>query len=301
MIVSLILQQRRNVLGAASVSKIKSEDIILSFSSELKYFYEPAPNSIIKDDENEPDYGEYSINADSINALRDYAISKEKDVFRIIAIGDSFTYGLHVNTDSNWVSLLERKLNQGNCTDEKKYEVINLGAMGYDAAYEVERFKTRGAKYKPDLVIWLVVDPYRVSDQIIPLMREYAKQGLPAKYSNVDGKMNTRWGRAMNHLITTYGYDQLLQYNEKTITTLNKYYNGNVLLAVVPEIVDAKGKQMVKGIASKFGWDYFDKFTNFFKLSGYTTGDNHPNAKGHQLIAKELFGELQKSNLVHCK
>ena len=98
----------------------------------------------------------YNINSDTFNERFDYEINKDDKTFRIITLGDSFTFGYIVDTKNNWTELLEDKLNQLHCANFDKIEVINLGVVGYDIQYSVERFKLRGKKYNPDLVLWLL-------------------------------------------------------------------------------------------------------------------------------------------------
>ena len=58
-------------------------------------------------------------------------IKKNKDTFRIITLGDSFTFGMYINTKDNWTELLEDKLNSDmGCKNISMFEVINLGVGG---------------------------------------------------------------------------------------------------------------------------------------------------------------------------
>ena len=130
-----------------SVVKLNSISLFNSGDSKLEYFFEPNPNNS----------EDYSTNQDLLNERFNYATEKGQSTFRIIAIGDSHTYGLYVETRKNYPELLENMLNdQVICGLYSKFEVINLGVPGYDLSYSYERFRRRGVKYKPDLVIWFV-------------------------------------------------------------------------------------------------------------------------------------------------
>ena len=129
-----------------------------SGKGELKYFFEPASNKNLK---YHTDWLKYdyvnTINSDSLNDRYDYNIKKDNTIYRIITLGDSFTYGAYVNTPENYSEVLEDLLNTRlKCNRINKFEVINLGVGAYDIRYEVERFKKRGIKYTPDLVVWLL-------------------------------------------------------------------------------------------------------------------------------------------------
>ena len=84
-----------------------------------------------------------------------YGITKPDDVFRILALGDSFTWGAHGTTlDETFVKVLEAKLNQNVDlgAEIKKVEVVNAGVRGYSPDQEVAYLKTNGLKLTPDLV-----------------------------------------------------------------------------------------------------------------------------------------------------
>ncbi|MFH1606042.1 MAG: GDSL-type esterase/lipase family protein [Nanoarchaeota archaeon] len=122
-----------------------------------------------------PDYkrqeGEY-IKTNS-KGLRDYEYNytKPNDTYRILAIGDSVTFGSLVDMKDSWPKQLEEILNQ-NTT--KKYEVINMGVSGYTTLQEMEWIQLEGLKYEPDMIIigYVLNDPlafYNPLHQIYPI------------------------------------------------------------------------------------------------------------------------------------
>ena len=54
-----------------------------------------------------PNKGTYTINNDSLNERFNYSENKDKNTFRIITLGASYTYGLYVDTKNNWTEILE--------------------------------------------------------------------------------------------------------------------------------------------------------------------------------------------------
>ena len=64
---------------------------------------------------------------------------------RVIFLGDSNLFGWGVPYDSCYERVAARKL--------PKWDVLNMGRPGYNAAQEVECFKVYGLKYKPDVVV----------------------------------------------------------------------------------------------------------------------------------------------------
>ena len=85
---------------------------------------------------------------------REFPLEKPKGTFRILVLGDSFTFGYGVEGDRTYPKVLEHLLNDGRQNAKRRYEVINAGyASGYapDTAFVYLRHK--GILLKPDLVL----------------------------------------------------------------------------------------------------------------------------------------------------
>lgn len=80
---------------------------------------------------------------------RERHVSKAAGTVRIVALGDSFTYGAGVSYDDNFVTLLERGLQDVG----QGAEVINLGVSGWDPAEEFHLLKMYGMTLAPDVVM----------------------------------------------------------------------------------------------------------------------------------------------------
>lgn len=80
-------------------------------------------------------------------------LSKEKDAYRIICVGDSTTYGIGAtNIDEfSYPGQLQQILNKE--IPGKKFEVINLGAPGINSSQVLLNIKNHISTYKPDSVI----------------------------------------------------------------------------------------------------------------------------------------------------
>lgn len=87
---------------------------------------------------------------------RDFLPNKALDTYRILAIGDSFTYGWGVKDDESWPKQLERILSEK--FRNKKIEVINAGIPGYFPRGYVNIAKEFIPKFSPDLVLVGIVE-----------------------------------------------------------------------------------------------------------------------------------------------
>lgn len=73
------------------------------------------------------------------------------DTFRILALGDSFTWGYGVAEDDGWPRLLEALLRER--YRERDVQVLNGGVPGFGTDEELAFLASRGELLRPDLVI----------------------------------------------------------------------------------------------------------------------------------------------------
>lgn len=78
----------------------------------------------------------------------DISIKKPNNLLRILAVGDSFTFGPYVNNQDTYPAKLEFILRK-----TKKIEVLNAGVSGYTLADELEYLQEKGFKLEPDIII----------------------------------------------------------------------------------------------------------------------------------------------------
>ncbi|MBU1087656.1 MAG: hypothetical protein KKD05_09120 [Candidatus Omnitrophica bacterium] len=111
--------------------------------------------------------GFFKINSHGIRD-KEYNIPKPKDVFRIIILGDSVTFGTEYPIEQTYAKLLEQKLNKDQ-TANVKYEVLNAGVCAYNAVQKYILLKNKLIDYQPDLVIFQFLnDDYYRNAVIVP-------------------------------------------------------------------------------------------------------------------------------------
>lgn len=297
-----------NVLGEkVSVNPIPKETLDFPKDSQFKYFYEPKPNSIaiynqvlLPEGYDSP----ATINADSLNERFDYSPEKPQGVFRIITLGDSYTYGLYVNTRENYPERLEDLLNMRmSCQNIKKFEVINLGVGGYDIEYSVNRYKMRGQKYNPDLVLWFLIsnDFFEINEILQPKVNQYRKEMLADKdllskfYAK--GEFYPWWKKARQELSEEFNKLGGLKYQKAAIEKINYYYKGKLMfvthstleesyISALRHFADLRsGTYIYDGLA--FNYDHFV--------------DWHPTSNGYEKIAGEIFNYIKNNNIIPCE
>jgi len=99
--------------------------------------------------------GSVSSNSRGVRGAREHALAKASGTTRIVAIGDSFTFGDDVGDDETFPAQLQRSLAAA--------EVLNLGVHGYGHDQMLLRLRRDGLPYAPDIVLvgWVAMDAER--------------------------------------------------------------------------------------------------------------------------------------------
>jgi hypothetical protein len=106
-----------------------------------------------------------STNSRGLRGRTEYGHEKPPEAFRIVVLGDSFTFGEEVGDEETYSHVLQELLPQA--------EVLNFGVHGYGHDQMLLYLQEEGLRYKPDLVLlgFLTVD----MERNILAFRDYAK------------------------------------------------------------------------------------------------------------------------------
>ena len=247
--------------------------------------------------------------------LRDQPIlPKAPGEYRILALGDSVTFGWGVDQDKTFVARLESLL-PGRL--HRPVRVINSGVGGYNTVQEVTYFKREGVTLQPDLVLltyvqndievnkgpfdpWAHSSPWRKSfpDMMITMVGKlwfyrlmhhtytYALPRFQAGPATASPQGAKGWRESMSAL------GELVVMCEERKIPLIVFFrrmdsdDNNLLLADV--VRHAKGVP-VKDMAPWFAG---------LKVSSVVNSkvDGHPNAEGHRVMAEYMAEDIM--NLV---
>ena len=276
-----------------NVSPIQRDSVVFPEDSELKYFYEPKPSTIETDSPEWLGYtATYTINSDALNERFEYPSEKPTNTFRIVTIGDSFTFGLYVDTEDNYPEKLEDALNEMQCNNYDKFEVINSGRPGHGIEYCVENFKRRGEKYHPDLVIWLMNDwnITNLNELIQPRLSEiYDEATISGKYEEKVKERGIHFNfiQAEQEITDQLGLDNIIDMNVSYFDDFRNYYKGPVLIVNTSDNLFGHLDRFI----NKIKYSHQDLyFFNDIKLSELDTVkvDEHPTSDGYTVIADKL-------------
>lgn len=316
-----IFNKQNRILGTVSVAPIAKDSLVFRPSGRLKNFYELNPND--KGEVYVPSWLGYTpditVNSDTLNERFEYSIEKPSDTFRIITLGDSWTYGMLVSTKDNYSEVLEDLLNNElQCSNIRKFEVINLGVPSYDIEYEVERFKVRGQKYQPDLVLWhFINNDFEEIYEYISERTAFYKEQMRAegKYDDSQGGNSFRlfskpqteihietWERAVKDLYKEYGEEKILNYQKSVLFSIDNYFKKRLVIFTLPHSIGFSDnyKSIIVDFVKTRKDTYFYESPTDFKNSGLLMLDNHPSIAGHERIAHDLLDYLTENKLIPC-
>lgn len=297
--------QKGNVLGAQYVTRINKDSIDFYTDDFFTYFWEPKSNyqQTVKPDWL-PYVATYTNNEDRLRGSKNYSILKPENVFRIITIGDSFTYGEYVNDADTYSQKLEDMLNASICNNVLKFEVINLGVPGYDLLYTVERFNRRGSKYNPDLVLWLVNEwnALQITDVTLPLEEKILSETdaeVKQKYFD-EGDYYFAGAQARKMVREEFGIDTILLIEQRALDRFSTYYYGPLVISMF-HWYEKKAKDMMVNYQLQRKDTYINgSLPDLANFNGVLP-DTHPNAIGHTLIARNIFDYVRANRLIPCE
>lgn len=297
---------QRQVLGAASPITLHRDMVQIHPKSVFPYFYEPKAGST---ETYNPDWlgrsVTYTYNADGLNEQREYDIQKPDNTVRLMTLGDSFTFGLFVETNDNYSKKLEHELNSGSCKGNTAYEVINLGVPAYDVGYSAERFRLRGKKYNPDVVIWFL-NPFTMT--MLADEKQRYEERFVKELSEDQIREHEKKGEyfypgtlAYNAVLDAYSIVEIISKEAAYFSLFTDVYDGPlVIVANRWSIWYPAAKFAIQAIA--FTRPHTMLYTTLPDLETIdgVLKDKHPNEKGHALIATSLYTQLTASGLITC-
>lgn len=293
------------------VAIISEKTIIKDVGSSYKHYWELKPNTIELE---QPDWlpyqAKYTYNSDGLNDVDEYPIEKQtSNTYRIITLGDSWTFGHYINSSKNWPELLESKLNNSSFCSGKKIEVINLGMKGFDIPFIVERYLRLGKKYNPDLVIWLEngTGLRRYNERTFDLINECEQKKPQEKVSTgidvLKRNFHSCWESAETQMVSELTYSKLVSiFTEKLDSFFESVQPNSFYEFILDRAIQNKSQEETidfwqKRYQANYITNFGDLDSNMFLLDG------HPNESGHQFIANHIEQYLKEAEdtLSNCK
>lgn len=243
--------------------------------------------------------------------LRDRPIlPKAEGEYRILALGDSVTFGLGVDQDKTFAVRLESLL-RGRL--HRPVRVINSGVGGYNTVQELSYFKQEEANLQPDLVLLTYV-PNDIEEKKRPY-DPWSKNSMRGKPFPVmlEIMMGKLWLYRLAH--HTYRYAVLKPLQEKSLARSPNGPGWRGSMSALSELVVTCQERKIPLILFYKRLDPDENNLLFADVFRHAQGlpvkdmapwfaglniqslvnskvDTHPNAEGHRVIAEHMADDV---------
>jgi lysophospholipase L1-like esterase len=241
--------------------------------------------------------------------LRGGAVRQPEPARRILFLGGSITLGWGVEEEDTVTARLEKAL----LTTGQDVEVLNGGVGNYNAERYVERFFLRLTELRPtDIVVqYFLRDAEKLDAGGGNLILRHSELAVTLWIAG--SRLFNRSGEQelVDHYTSVYresepGYQAMLA-SLKKLADYALQNHIRLFLAMTPDVHNLKAyhftfiHERMQRIAQQLGYTYVDLFPAFGELPPQDVwampGDPHPNALGHELMAKAMLPVLTSTSL----
>lgn len=250
---------------------------------------------------------------------REYSRGKPPGVFRIVVIGDSWTMGWGVTLEESYAGRLERALSSQR--SDQAYEVLNMGVSGSDTYAALARLESLGLAFDPDMFIygWNVNDiegpDYRGTLDKKVFRRDRFERSpfrswaiLGPRWASLRDRFWPERGSYVYELDDNYfhnpkAWKMMTDSVERMALTAQKRSMCGVLQILThPHELGVfhpyhRYYAKIAKEAERAGLFVIPSFTEFrgHRAAELWVGlrDDHPNAAGHELLARALLRGLE--------
>jgi lysophospholipase L1-like esterase len=246
---------------------------------------------------------------------REYAIPPPDSTVRLLVLGDSYTLGIGVREEDTFASQLERLLNERakRSGSPQHYEVINAGVSGYGTRDERQFYQNSASKYKPDLVLLVMIwnDDQNYLDDSERAFVPWSGKPESLFYAWAEIRQYRHRQAAPNFSGSLYELLQLEKEVRQQGARLAVVFFNNVAPthSTAPRFVQERWSRLVSAVArgvkqAKANIPMLDIRKALFPkyseedLAVHATSDGHPNEIAHAIAAREIMSFLMRKNLL---
>lgn len=258
-----------------------------------------------------------STNDQGFRATKNYKINKDQNIWRIMAIGDSFTFGAYVSDNNTYPAILQSLL-----PASVSAEVINAGVSSYTLEDETDYLISKGIKMHPDLVLVGVVENdvsdylpgkrgltarknFKARPPLLASIYNIAKQSAILNF--LERSIALSKTSAISHSVATGELNTLSANNYQAyyhdLNRLQAFADANqvkLVFVIFPsfnQLVSGNIEPQSKIIAAippgNIVVNLFPVFSTFPDPELlYLLPNNHPSALGYYIAAQTVTGEL---------
>jgi lysophospholipase L1-like esterase len=254
---------------------------------------------------------------------KEYSYQKPNNIFRILVLGDSQTFGYGIRKlEDTWHKKLEALMNQG--LEEPRFEIISIADYGWETDTQLYHLFKNGFKYNPDLILLGFYEndvpiphdfkcdsgfiSFFPSSKIIKWVRNNSKvyQFVEFRLNKLLEKLEFKstYVECINQRFDSRGWDMEKIYLD-TILMSSQIKNTHFMMTTIPLIYKLgeeypikSSHAKVKKYCNKNEITCVDLYDEGFKGLDYkklviSKTDNHLNEEGAEIVAKTLYKKLQ--------
>jgi hypothetical protein len=233
---------------------------------------------------------------------QDYELQKPASTYRIALLGSSYVMGLGVADDETFEWVLEERLNRGvQGSPYNHYEILNFAVSDYTALHQPFVLENKAFSFNPDVVIHVAntdmgFSTWHLAESIVE-GTDIPNEELKEISMSAGIEENMTVHDAMR-LLKPYG-SEILSWSYKWIA--EKSLERGILpvwvfIPLVEQEFSSDEVEEIAHLAEAAGFTVLDLSDVF---EGHTAEslwraeyDQHPNAKGHEVIADRLYKEM---------
>jgi len=242
---------------------------------------------------------------------KEYAKKRPENTVRIAILGGSLEMGTGVDNNEVFENLIENKLNTNRKANDPNYEILNFSISGSSIIENMEKFHKQVTHFEPTHVLLSMHEKEVFHFQ--KTLRWIKEQSVSTE--NLDRILkNSPWLQELLDFIEkkNLSFDPDIKEEEEVVkgnilidwclNHLNKKCaekNIDFSLILFPSL-DNKTQNLneIERLAKKNKITYYDisrAYQNYdYDRLKIAKWDNHPNARGHKLIANALYEEINK-------
>ena len=236
---------------------------------------------------------------------RDYEQIPAPGTYRIALTGPSFVMGYGVANDEGFDPLLEDRLNRQNIDGPySKYEILNFAIPGYSPIQNLIVLEHKALQFQPNAMFYMAHQ--REEFSVVAYLADRLSIGADLPYPELmelarqAGVQPGMTKAEAERLLKPYG-PEILSSTYRQIVEVSRANDVLPVWIFMPTLEDPLHEEEVTHLtrlANESGFivlDLSDAYDNQDPESIVVAyWDKHPNAKGHSLIAEDLYLKLQE-------
>jgi hypothetical protein len=237
---------------------------------------------------------------------REYERTPPPNTYRIAMTGPSFVMGLGVADGEDFGWLLEERLNLENRGGQYAgYEILNFAVPAYSALQDLMILEQKALAFQPNAIFFIAHQ--RDEEAVVKYLADRLSVGAELPYVDLI-ELARRAGvkpgatkAEAERLLKPVG-TEILSWTYGRIVEVSQAHDILPVWIFMPTLEDPLHEEEIThltGLATESGFivlDLSDAYDNQ-DLDALVVAywDKHPNAKGHSLIAEELYQKLQET------